>query len=86
MHESVARLVAPGPAAAGQLGRVQAHRERGRQLTELSGVERARRHIVLAGEGVCDQVRRRLEFQPPVRRDPGLGCAFPLQLSQALST
>jgi len=73
MPESVARLVAPGPATAGQLGRVQAHRERGRQLTELVGVERARRRVVLGLEGVGDQVWRGLELQSPVRREPGLG-------------
>jgi len=42
------RSVSPGPGAAGQIGRVQAHRERRRQLTELAGVERDRRRIVLA--------------------------------------
>ena len=36
MPESVARLVSSGPAAEGQLGRVQAHRERATNVTHGS--------------------------------------------------
>jgi len=69
MLESVSPVSVPGPAAAGQLGRVQAHRKGVRQLTALAGRKRARGRVVFALEGVGDQLRRRLELQSPVRRD-----------------